>query len=557
MRPRVTVRRLPAALRRSLQTQFGIASLREGQQRVIGAVLDGRDVLAVMPTGAGKSLCYQLPALHLEGTTVVVSPLIALMKDQVDKLADAGIAAEQLNSAQPKRAQDESMRRLEDALVFVTPERLTDPEFQAALKQQAIALLVIDEAHCISQWGHDFRPAYLEIGRALEVLGNPPVLGLTATATDAVIDDIRRELGRPDLEVVTTGLYRPNLRFQVVRCTRDDEKLDRLREALANAKGAGIVYTATVKNCIELHRRLTDDGESVSLYHGRLSSNDRREQQERFMRGETRVMIATGAFGMGIDKSDIRFVVHHQFPASLAAYYQEAGRAGRDGKPADCVLLHAHDDRRLQQFFLARRRPSIEALGQALDLLGTATEPATLDTLLAGHRPAVDRIELKAALAVLRNGRLAISDRSSRWRRLPSCAVSADTLARLLETHVRRSERDHEALERMVFYAQTGFCRWRVVLEAFDEPLPFESERCGHCDNCSTPPVEPAAAAAPATAAALPKKDARATFEPGQAVQVPRYGDGRVARSAGDEVEVVFPDGKRRSFVSSYVRAER
>ncbi len=332
---------LPAAVRRSLRDMFGIDHLREGQLEVITRALAGEDTLAIMPTGAGKSLCYQLPALHRKGTTVVVSPLISLMKDQADKLGEIGVVAEQLNSAQRQREQDASMERLRDAsspVVFATPERLADPEFIETLQSQRVALFVVDEAHCISQWGHDFRPAFLEIGTALRTLGQPPLLALTATATADVIDDIRHQLGRPGMPVVNTGMYRPNLRLQVVQATSEEEKLERLLEALGTVEGVGIVYTATLKACTRVYEQLLAAGHQAACYHGRLPTGERRANQDRFMDGEARVMVATttNAFGMGIDKPDIRFVLHYQVPGTLESYYQEAGRAGRDGEMADC-----------------------------------------------------------------------------------------------------------------------------------------------------------------------------------------------------------------------------
>ena len=244
---------IPRAVRRSLQDVFGLHGLREGQQQVIARVLAGEDTLAIMPSGAGKSLCYQLPAQHLAGATVVVSPLIALMKDQSDKLRQAGVAAEELNSARPRQAQDESLQRIGESandIVFVTPERLNDATLLATLRRRKVALLVVDEAHCISQWGHDFRPAFLEIASGLRALGEPPVLALTATATADVVDDIRQQLGRPHMQVLNTGVYRHNLRLQVGQCTNEAEKFDRLRDALAKARGSGVVYTATVKACL-------------------------------------------------------------------------------------------------------------------------------------------------------------------------------------------------------------------------------------------------------------------------------------------------------------------
>ncbi|RQP23951.1 RecQ family ATP-dependent DNA helicase [Piscinibacter terrae] len=542
---------IPDAVRRSLRDTFGIFRLHDGQQQVISRVLKGQDTLAVMPTGAGKSLCYQLPALHLDGITLVVSPLISLMKDQADKLERAGVAVVQLNSALPRREQDEAMDRIaqsQTAIVFATPERLSDDAFIQAMQRQKIALLVVDEAHCISQWGHDFRPAFLEISHALEQLGKPTVLALTATAISDVMEDIRQQLGRPRMHVVSTGVYRPNLHFQVVQSTREDEKFTQLREVLAKVQGCGIVYTATVKACEEIHDRLSASGLDVTRYHGKLGASERHDNQDRFMNGESRIMVATNAFGMGIDKADVRFVIHYQMPGNVESYYQEAGRAGRDGQPADCVLLFLRKDKQVQQFFLAKRYPTSDDLQAVHAVLSAAPHPLHLDEIAAPLH-GLNHNRVTVALKLLRDGGVATANRSRAWSLKNGQPADMPRLRELAQAYEDKAERDQEALERLVFYAQTGFCRWRVLLEYFDEPL-MEGERCGHCDNCLRPAEDAASAPEDTAPAAL----AEPAFKSGDGVSVPRYGDGTVDRVAGEEVTVVFPDGAKRAFAVDYVR---
>ncbi len=348
-----------AQLKQTLRRVFGVRDFRPGQEAVIRAVLEGRDTLAVMPTGHGKSLCYQLPALHLDGVTLVISPLISLMKDQIDKLEAKGLDASQLNSGLTKTEEHESLERLQEGsdFVFTTPERLAgDEEFQRQLARQQVARVVVDEAHCVSQWGHDFRPAFLDIRAAVDRLGRPPILALTATATSAVADDIVAALGLSEPRVINTGIFRPNLRFEVLQTASEHSKREHLADLMRNRDGSAIVYTATVKDADAVHTDLKSAGVNVGRYHGKMPRAERRENQDAFMSGRVDVIVATNAFGMGIDRADIRAVIHYSIPGSLEAYYQEAGRAGRDGEPSRCVLLFNATDRKTHAYFIARLR---------------------------------------------------------------------------------------------------------------------------------------------------------------------------------------------------------
>ena len=289
-------------IQRLLRSVFGIARLRAGQQEVIDSVLAGRDTLAIMPTGSGKSLCYQLPAALLPGATLVVSPLISLMKDQLEKLQQLDITAVQLNSSLSRAEEDDAIARIGEGgriIIFCTPERLASAPFLALLAGAPPSLVVIDEAHCISQWGHDFRPAYLEMAAALRALGRPPLLALTATATEEVIADIDAQLEARKMHVVNTGIYRANLRYRVIQVTNAGEKQDAVLRLLRETAGVGIVYAATVKAVEALTQRLLELDESVTCYHGKLTAGERKHNQELFMGGERRVMVATNAFGMG------------------------------------------------------------------------------------------------------------------------------------------------------------------------------------------------------------------------------------------------------------------
>jgi ATP-dependent DNA helicase RecQ len=362
-----------------LQNFWGYPEFRPGQEAAISASLGGRDTLVIMPTGGGKSLCYQVPAMLLPGVTLVVSPLISLMKDQVDSLQRAGVPAELINSTVPF---GEQMARLDAAeqgrikLLYVAPERFDAEAFAGRVGSLAVSLLAVDEAHCVSEWGHDFRPSYLRLGEVRRTLGNPPVAALTATATPEVRRDIVRQLGLHDPETLVTGFDRRNLVWHVLQAKNDSEKDRLLLKLLRGRAGSAIVYASTRKSVDALTSLLSGTGIATVGYHAGLGDADRRRIQDSFMGGESPVVVATNAFGMGIDKPDVRLVVHYNMPGNLESYYQEAGRAGRDGAPADCVLLHAYADRFTHEFFIEQSHPPRGVVEEVLRALRAAADPS-------------------------------------------------------------------------------------------------------------------------------------------------------------------------------------
>ena len=334
----------PIDLERTLRERFELEQFRPGQREVIEHVLRGQDVLCVMPTGGGKSLCYQLPALLLPGITLVISPLIALMKDQVDALAERGLRATLINSTLDPAEQRARMLDIEAGrydLVYVAPERFRSPRFVAMMARLKPSLLAVDEAHCISEWGHDFRPDYARLGQARQRLGSPTCIALTATATDAVRRDIADQLELRDPELFITGFDRPNLRYAVVEASRDEAKLQELARALDIDRGPAIIYASSRARCESVAGYLKKElRRETVVYHAGLTREQRTEAQERFMKGEAEIVVATNAFGMGVDKADIRSVIHFNLPGTLEAYYQEAGRAGATASPrsASCSI---------------------------------------------------------------------------------------------------------------------------------------------------------------------------------------------------------------------------
>jgi ATP-dependent DNA helicase RecQ len=459
-----------------LRDVFHLESFRPGQAEVVEAQMKGRDVLAVAPTGSGKSLSYWVPAILGDGLTVVVSPLIALMKDQVDRLVAHGVRAAFINStlnSTEQRDRLDSASRGEYQLVYVAPERFSRPGFMERLARLPVRRFIVDEAHCISSWGHDFRPDYRLIGGALEACGRPPIGAFTATATPAVRQDIAANLGLRDPLIVVTGFNRTNLRLETIHARGARDRLEHLRRHLNPGDGRALVYTGTVKGAENTAAMISRWGFPASPYHGRLPDAYRRRIQDGFAARDLRVVVATSAFGMGVDFPDIRQVIHVGFPGSLEAYYQEAGRAGRDGKPALCLLIHSSKDRDLQVYFIETAFPELREVMSAHTAYARLgvwnADPEELKPLMpdpAWKSLDASRRLLQKSGALRSDGSVGPFDPS----RLDFKQLAA------LKQH------SYTKLAQMIEYAQLRSCRHAYITDYFGEATTERS--CRSCDNC-------------------------------------------------------------------------
>ena len=487
---------MPNNLTTSLHTHFGFSSFRLGQEEGIQSLLTGNHTLVVMPTGAGKSLIFQLAALQFDGLTLVISPLIALMKDQVDSLTRRIIPATYINSALPASEQNLRLQKLaqgEYRLVYIAPERLRNVPFLNALKMRTVSLLAVDEAHCISEWGHDFRPDYLHIVQARAALGNPLTAALTATATPQVQKDIIRLLGLGDSTCIVTGFNRPNLTLDVRYTSGYPTKLRVLSELLSSrGSGSVIVYTGTRRDAEEV----TEFAREVikipaEFYHAGLPAEERTRIQNDFISGKLNLIVATNAFGMGIDRSDVRQVIHYSLPGSLEAYYQEAGRAGRDGQPAKATLLYDPQDRALHEFFIQQSELTVGDLHAIHNAIRSGKSWVTLDDIarVTGLHP----VQLKVGLSELeRTGALEhLGDEGIRmlfckgaWN--PKAIETATANSKI---HVRHRKRQ---LDGIVAYAESNDCRRNIILKYFGDTGKAEVTDC--CDNCRSAQTGPRSA---------------------------------------------------------------
>ncbi|MGC4063924.1 MAG: ATP-dependent DNA helicase RecQ [Polyangiaceae bacterium] len=551
-------------IRNILRERLGHEDLRPGQGEALRAVLDGNDTLAVLPTGAGKSAIYQVAALMIPGPTIVISPLIALQRDQLDGIDQSELAsAAAVNSSLRSRERADAFERFEnDDLEFLllAPEQLANAETLARVRAAKPSLFVVDEAHCISQWGHDFRPDYLRLGAVIEALGHPRILALTATASEEVRDEIATRLGMRDPRIIVTGFDRPNLFLGARLCSDEHSKRSALLECVGAQPKPGIVYAATRKHAEEIAQALVETGLRAAHYHAGMRQDERNARQSDFMRDELDVIVATSAFGMGIDKPNVRFVFHYDLSDSLDSYYQEIGRAGRDGAPATALLFFAPSDVGLRRFFASTgkvKRSSLEKVVEAIESAEEPIEPKELRSRAALSPKTVTQ----AVLALEHVGVVEVNDEGQVIK--PEGDVDPSTaIETVVAGEEERSHRDRARVDEMREYAELGTCRRAFLLAHFGEAF---TPPCGGCDACER--LEAANRNLPrsgeVTNFAPDSTDNAADplpFEVGARVEHERLGSGTVTRYEGERADKIVIEfdvtGEKRLAVASLAERE-
>ncbi|BBM88180.1 RecQ family ATP-dependent DNA helicase [Candidatus Uabimicrobium amorphum] len=467
-----------------LKSQFGYEEFLPGQKVVIEDVLKREDVVAIMPTGAGKSMLYQLPAVVFDGTVIVISPLISLMKDQVDSLQQIGVKATYINSTLSSVERHNAMNGMQLGyydLVYVSAERLQHQGFQEALRRTKIAMLAVDEAHCISQWGHDFRPDYLKIKDIREYLDFPQTVALTATATQIVREEIAERLGLESWADHVAGFDRNNLYFSVVFCASKKTKIERIAEIFDEKGAAGIVYAGTRKNVEYICNELTRFGMNVQKYHAGLSDSEREAIQNEFMENKIDLIVATNAFGMGIDKANIRFVVHFDIPGDMESYYQEVGRAGRDRKPASCYLLFNYADTRIPRFFIEEAHPTVQFAHKMWSFIQNEQVVPSIEQI-SSECKASSYMTVRYTLGFFERAGLVAKANPGDFYVLTPSQEGFSILENILSDDAKRKEHDEQKLNNMVKYAYHKGCRRLWILDYFGDTNTKES--CHACDNC-------------------------------------------------------------------------
>ncbi|MFF1556101.1 RecQ family ATP-dependent DNA helicase [Streptomyces sp. NPDC058279] len=537
-----TTRAAADRLRRTASDVFGWDVLRPGQLAAMEAVVEGRDTLVVMPTGAGKSAVYQVAALCLPGPTAVVSPLLALQRDQIAGLlrhdGPEGVAVNSDQGARQTAAAWEAVSGGDIEYLFLSPEQLAKDDVVERLAEAAPSLFVVDEAQCVSTWGHDFRPAYLRLAQVVERVGRPTVLALTATAAPPVRDEIVERLGMRDPALVVAGFDRPNIRLEVHRFLEDGDKRRAVVERAAAEPKPGILYAGTRKDTEGYAAELADLGLRAAAYHAGLRVAERSQVHDAFLAGDLDVVAATSAFGMGIDKEDVRFVLHAAVPGSLDAYYQEVGRAGREGEPAVAVLHYRPQDTGLQNFFAARG-PAEDTVAEVTARLHEHDEPVGLEDLR--EETGLSRNRVTAAANLLEETGAAITDEEGAVAAVEGMTAE-DAVERAAEAARARRMLERSRVEMVRAYAETTGCRRRLLLGYFGET--YEGP-CGNCDTCD--PAAPSDSLGADSPQGLPRgggapaaHPTAAAFPPGTRVRHTTWGDGLVLSEDGDRITVLF-----------------